>query len=177
MEFDRHTSDKDTTVSEDDVVYLGEEGYRETATKSNQESLATPDRAAIVADILAQHVPFKNDPFQPRPTLGRVYRRPASWFGRIKKLHPVAFRADIKMIETMGCVSSFGCMYPYLWVDADTRLIGQLAPGRFVPLDANSLTDEDVANLAIGVKGDGNLLDAEYEKVHQRMLREVEKMH
>lgn len=176
MEFGRHTSDKDT-IMKDDVNYLGEEGIYETATNTGQDTPATTERARIVANLLAQHVPFKNDPFQPRPTFGRVYRRPTWWFGRIKKLHPVAFRADIRMIETMGCVSSFGCMYPYLWFDADHQLIGQVAPGKFAPLDADSLTDEDVTNLSIGVKGDGDLLDVEYEKVHQRMLKELEEMH
>lgn len=134
------------------------------------------EREAVVADILAQHRPFKNEPFQPRSTLARVYARPKSWFGRIKKLHPVAFKVQITMIDTMGCVSSFGSVYPYLWVDADARLISRASSGKFVPVDVDTLTTEDIANLAIGVQGNGDLLDAEYEKAHEVMLAEREGM-
>jgi hypothetical protein len=174
MEFDSHPSDKDT-VMEDDVVYLGE-ADDEAVAQGEEDSPGALSREAIVADMLAQRVPFKNDPFQPRPTLARVYARPTSWFGRIKKLHPVAFKVHIAMIETLGCISSVGGIHPYLWVDADTRLIGRTTAGKFVPADVNVLTDDDLDHLRIGVQGNGDLLDAEYEKVHQLMLAEMEGM-
>lgn len=141
-----------------------------------KESFVNIERKAVVADILAQHKPFKNEPFQPRPTLARVYTRPKSWFGRVKKLHPVAFMTQITMIDTMGCISSFGSVYPYLWVDADARLISRAASGKFMPVDIDALTTEDIANLAIGIQGNSDLLDAEYEKAHEAMLAERERM-
>jgi hypothetical protein len=131
------------------------------------------ERVAQVTHILKQHIAFKNEPFQPRLLIARVFRTPSSWFGKLKRLHPVAFKAQIRMIETMGCVSSVGSMSPYLWLDGDGRLIGEAVQGKLIPFDVESLTDEDIVNLEIGIKGDDELLRAEYDRAYHMMLNEI----
>lgn len=128
------------------------------------------ERVAQVAHILGQHVAFKNAPFEPRPLIARVFRTPARWFGTLKRLDPVAFKAHIHMIEMMGCISSTGGMRPYLWLDSDGRLIGESAKSKLVPVDVNALTDDDIVSLEIGVKGDSRLLDDEYSRINQEMI-------
>jgi hypothetical protein len=129
------------------------------------------ERVTQVAHILGQHVAFKNEPFEPRPLTARVFRTPSRWFGTLKQLDPVAFRAHVHIIETMGCILSTGGMRPYLWLDSDGRLIGEeLAKGKLVPVDVAALTDEDIVNLEIGIKGDSRLLHDEYERVNQEMV-------
>ena len=131
------------------------------------------ERVAQVTHILKQHVAFKDEAFQPHPRVAKVFRTPSSWLGKTKQLRPVAFEAHIHMFEMLGCVSSTGGMSPYLWLDDDGRLIGESAKGKLVPVDISLLTDKDIVNLEVGIKGDKELLDAEYDKVHQVMLDKI----
>ncbi len=131
------------------------------------------ERDAQVALILKQHVSFKKNPFEPRPIIARVFRTPGRWFGTLRRLEPVAFRVHILMIDMMGCVYSNGSILPYLWLDIDGRLIGKSAKGKLVPVDVSTLTDEDIANLKIGVKGNVKLLEDDYYRAEERMLNSL----
>lgn len=123
-----------------------------------------------VASIVNRHTPFASEPFHPRSITGTVLRKPTSWFGRKQQLHPVAFMPRIAMFETMGCVSSMGGMSPYIWLDDRRRLMIRVKEDKFAPVDIDLLTDKDLEALELGIKGDSDLLDAEYSKAHQAML-------
>lgn len=130
------------------------------------------DRIERVNRIIAQHVPFEEAPFQPRPITTRVFRTPSGWIGRKMRLHPVAFKVRINVIECMGCITSSGGMSPYLWVDPAKRLVGRVGT-KHVFVDPDSLTEEDIANLELGVKGDGSLLDDEYHRIEQDVIKSL----
>jgi hypothetical protein len=127
------------------------------------------DRTAQVNGIIAQHVPFKNEPFQPHTITARIFTRLSLWFGRKTRLQPVAFKARIHIIECMGCTMSVGGMHAYLWLDPAKRLVGYVN-SKYVLVAPDSLTDEDITNLELGIKGDSQILDDEYDRVRLDML-------
>ena len=131
------------------------------------------DRVTRVNGIIAQHVPFKDEPFQPHPIITRVFARPSLWFGRKTRLEPVAFKARIHIIECMGCTMSVGGMSAYLWLDPAKRLVGYVK-SKYVLVAPDSLTDEDITNLELGIKGDNQLLEDEYDRIRLDMLANLQ---
>lgn len=120
----------------------------------------------------SQHVPFPDEPFHPRKVTARMRIWPRLPFTRAVRLSPVAFVPQINAIDMMGCVSMMGSMRPYLYLDPDRRLVrrrsarGETGSCQWAYVtDPFSISDEDIARLEIGVQGNNDLLEAEYEKV------------
>lgn len=60
-------------------------------------------------------------------------------------------------------------MSAFLWLDDNSQLIKR-ANDKYVPAKLDTLSDDDIAALEIGIQGDNDLLRAEYDKVHEQML-------
>lgn len=126
-----------------------------------------------------QHVPFPNEPFHPRKVTARMRIWPRLPFTRAVRLSPVAFVPQINAIDMMGCVSMMGSMRPYLYLDPDRRLVrrrstrGETGSCQWAYVtDPFSISDEDIARLEIGVQGNNDLLEAEYDKACDAIMAE-----
>lgn len=125
----------------------------------------------------SQHVPFPDEPFHPRKVTARMRIWPRLPFTRAVRLSPVAFVPQINAIDMMGCVSMMGSMRPYLYLDPDRRLVRRTLTARgrsrykYVT-NPFFISDEDIARLEIGVQGNNDLLEAEYEKVCDAIMAE-----
>lgn len=124
-----------------------------------------------------QHVPFPDEPFHPRKVTARMRIWPRLPFTRAVQLSPVAFVPRINAIDMMGCVSMVGGMSPYLYLDPDRRLVrrrsawGETGSRQWAYVtDPFSISDEDIARLEIGVQGNNDLLEAEYDKACDAIL-------
>lgn len=125
-----------------------------------------------------QHVPFPDEPFHPRKVTARMRIWPRLPFTRAVQLSPVAFVPRINAIDIMGCISMVGSMSPYLYLDPDRRLVRKVltARGRYryeYVTDPFSITDEDIARLELGIQGNNDLLDAEYDKARDAILADL----
>jgi hypothetical protein len=136
--------------------------------------------------ITQKHVPFPDEPFQPRSITVRVRhpkpsRRRKRWESDSNGkqfLMPVAFNPIISVMVDFACTSSHGSMHPYLYLTEGHSLVRavQTKVGeRFFYVDEPyTISDEDLAHLAIGVQGDNTLLQAEYDKARATLEKEME---
>ena len=128
-----------------------------------------------ISFITRSHVPFPDEPFSPHSITVRIRIWPGLSFTRAIQLSPVAFMPCINAIDMMGCISMMGCMSSYLYLDPDRRLVRNVPTrrGRYryeYVTDPFSITDEDIARLEIGVQGNNDLLEAEYDKACSAIL-------
>ena len=125
-----------------------------------------------------QRVPFPNEPFHPRSITARIRIWPRLPFTQSVRLSPVAFVPHISGFDMMGIISMMGSMSPYLYLDPDRRLVRKVLTARgcyryeYVT-DPFSITDEDIARLEIGIQGNNDLLDAEYDKARDAILADL----
>lgn len=140
---------------------------------------AADERWSRIDYITRQHVSFPDEPFNPRTVTARVYTSSKSMWGRRHPLAPVAFEARIFMMVDLACISSHGSMSPYLYLTPNQQLVRAVRVGqrrKFIYVqDPFSITDEDLARLELGVRGDNSLIEAEYEKAHTILLQEAER--
>lgn len=92
------------------------------------------------------------------------------------ELRPIAFRPSLLFNfathTNMGRANRLvvGWMKPYIWRGFDDQLVVKRGR-RFETIWASSLTEEDFANLEVGVQGDLELLDEVYDAaIHQLKL-------
>ena len=133
---------------------------------------------SLIDSITRRHVPFPDEPFHPRNITVRVRTllrlpslRPAV------TLNPIAFVPRVNVIDVMGCVSMMGGMSAYLYLDPDRRLVRKIKAKRggyyAYVADPLSITREDIEHLEIGVQGDNDLLDAEYNKACDAIMTKL----
>ena len=142
---------------------------------------AAEQRWDLINSILKEHVPFPDEPFNPRSVNARVRIRPHVPYTRRTTLYPVAFIPNIHGFGMMGVISLIGGMSPYLYVDPSGRLMRE-SKGRFTRKnrrwcyvdDPFSITDEDIERLKMGVKGNNALIEAEYDKVRDAIIADLE---
>lgn len=138
---------------------------------------AREERWDRIEFVTRRHEPFPDKPFHPRRITAQMRIWPRLPFTRAIQLSPVAFKPRIKVIDMMGCVSIAGGMSAYLYLDPDRRLVREVLTARrhyryeYVT-SPFSITDEDIARLEIGVQGNNDLLDAEYDKTRDAILAE-----
>ncbi|HEX7484461.1 MAG TPA: hypothetical protein VF281_04920 [Candidatus Saccharimonadales bacterium] len=142
---------------EDDSIYI------DSSTPASKK-LAALERVERIATLIAIHTPFEVDSFAPQPTTRKVFRRPSSWLYKWALLYPVAFRANVRILESAEGISAAGGMDPYIWLMNGTQLIRQ-EKSKHVHLDPKSLTRQDIYNLEIGIQGDYGLVMKEYTKI------------
>jgi len=124
--------------------------------------------------IVQKRVPFPDE----KPRRAKVYAASRGLrFWRVMTLYPVAFMANVTAFGMMGVVSVVGSIYPYLFVDAEGRLVRRVDGGRRVryvrvtnPL---TITEDDLHRLEIGVQGKDELVDAQYEEAVKAAIAEV----
>ncbi len=133
---------------------------------------------SLIEFITREHKPFPDEPFHPRSVMERVRNR--AWlpsFTNPVRLQPVAFEPRINAMDMMGCISMTGGMSAYLYLDPDRRLVRKIKAKRggyyAYVADPLSITREDIEHLEIGVQGDNDLLDAEYNKACDAIMTKL----